>query len=111
MQPLFQQIPFKQPDFIHRILTGDVSSNLCVEVLRAGASTFAGDCEAILKDQNTESEQLEWDKIRIRVERFLTSFVSFVYQCPASAVVCSKIMFAADGGHPLVYYSRHTAGI
>ena len=54
-----QLITHQRPDFCHGVLAGDLAAKLGVEVLRAGAGGLAGNCEAILQDEDAEGQEAE----------------------------------------------------
>lgn len=59
MQLLFEQIAFQLPDFISRVLSGDLAADLWVEVLWGGAGGFTGYVETVGQFQHAKRQQAE----------------------------------------------------
>ena len=55
----FELVAHQRPDLLFRVLARDLAANLGVIVFRAGAGTFAGDCEAVFQHQHAEGQQAQ----------------------------------------------------
>ena len=59
VQLLFKLVADERPNLLFGVLPGDLSPDLGVEVLRAGAGRLAGDGEAVAQDQHAEGQEVK----------------------------------------------------
>src|SRR5690606_23907730 len=105
MQLVAQRVAHQRPDPSHRVLSGDLTASLRVEVLRAYTDRLAGHGGAVAQDEDTEGQTLhrridhielfQGSRLVYRSELYSVSLTTFHLCC--RGICCREIVLADNG--------------